>query len=358
MAKDFDSALKAANTRLKTAKVRVTLRTRRDSIFLRATLPPKPGSNHLEPQQYDLRTGLPASLDGLKRAENEAKLLGSQMALKTFRWEDWLDITPNNERKGAEAIEAFKKHWFSTHQITEATWERHWLKVFQHLPQDKVLTPEMLLTVALDSQPDSRKRKRSSRMLQRLAEFLNLEIDLKAYQGHYSQPEKARDLPSDELISTWRDKIPNQNWQWVFGMLATFGLRPHEAWFCEFEDPLTLRVLDGKTAERVASALYPDWVKKWDLENIQRPKLSCQTFQQYGERCCRQFNRYKVPFVPYDLRHAWALRAALKFRLPETVAAKLMGHSVAVHHKTYHRWLSAIEQRQAYMDAMALWAGL
>ena len=32
--------------------------------------------------------------------------------------------------------------------------------------------------------------------------------------------------------------------------------------FCEFEDPLTLRVLDGKTAERVASALYPDWVKK------------------------------------------------------------------------------------------------
>ena len=47
-------------------------------------------------------------------------------------------------------------------------------------------------------------------MLQRLAEFLNLEIDLKAYQGHYSQPEKARDLPSDELISTWRDKIPNQ----------------------------------------------------------------------------------------------------------------------------------------------------
>lgn len=105
----------------------------------------------------------------------------------------------------------------------------------------------MLLTVALDSQPDSRKRKRSSRMLQRLAEFLNLEINLRAYQGHYNQPDKARDLPSDELISTWRDKIPNQNWQWIFGMLATFGLRPHEAWFCELEDPLTLKVMDGKT---------------------------------------------------------------------------------------------------------------
>jgi hypothetical protein len=94
------------------------------------------------------------------------------LALKTFRWEDWLDITPNDERKGAEAIEAFKKHWLSTHQITEATWKRLWLKVFKHPPQDKVLTLEMVLTVALDSQPDSRKQKRTSRMLQRLAECL------------------------------------------------------------------------------------------------------------------------------------------------------------------------------------------
>lgn len=30
---------------------------------------------HIEPQQYDLRTGLPARLNGLKRAKNEAKLL-------------------------------------------------------------------------------------------------------------------------------------------------------------------------------------------------------------------------------------------------------------------------------------------
>jgi len=70
----------------------------------------------------------------------------------------------------------------------------------------------MLLAVALDSQPDSRKRKRSSRMLQRLAEFLKLEIDLTADQGHYNQPDKARELPTDDLMSVWRDKIPNQHW--------------------------------------------------------------------------------------------------------------------------------------------------
>jgi len=84
MAKDFEATLKAANTWLKIAKVRVTVRTNRDSFYLRTTLPPKSGSKHRAPQQYNLCTGLPTSLDGLKRAENEAKLLGAQLALKQF----------------------------------------------------------------------------------------------------------------------------------------------------------------------------------------------------------------------------------------------------------------------------------
>ena len=40
----------------------------------------------------------------------------------------------------------------------------------------------------------------------------------------------------------------------------------------------------------------------------------------------------------YDLRHAWAIRSISK--LPSTsLAAKCMGHRLAVHHDTYHRWL-------------------
>lgn len=58
MANGTDSLLSAANNRLKAAKIRVTLRRKGDAVYLRATLPPKPGSRRLRPGQYDLKTGL------------------------------------------------------------------------------------------------------------------------------------------------------------------------------------------------------------------------------------------------------------------------------------------------------------
>lgn len=50
----------------------MTLRQKRDALFLRATLPPKLGSGYVRPHQYDLRTGLATNPDGIKRAENKA----------------------------------------------------------------------------------------------------------------------------------------------------------------------------------------------------------------------------------------------------------------------------------------------
>ena len=40
----------------------------------------------------------------------------------------------------------------------------------------------------------------------------------------------------------------------------------------------------------------------------------------------------------YDLRHAWAIRSINK-NLNASMAAKCMGHDIAVHHRTYHRWI-------------------
>jgi len=44
----------------------------------------------------------------------------------------------------------------------------------------------------------------------------------------------------------------------------------------------------------------------------------------------------------YDFRHAWALRSIRK-NLNASLAAKTMGHSLDVHHRTYHRWLEAAD---------------
>ena len=60
-------------------------------------------------------------------------------------------------------------------------------------------------------------------------------------------------------------------------------------------------------------------------------KLYCDRWQGWIRR--------RVPgFQLYDLRHAWAIRSISK--LPSTsIAAKCMGHDIAVHHRTYHRWI-------------------
>ncbi|MBN3905852.1 MAG: hypothetical protein HWQ35_04475 [Nostoc sp. NMS1] len=34
-----------------------------------------------------------------------------------------------------------------------------------------------------------------------------------------------RKLPSDKLIAEFRENIKSQSWQWLYGMIATYGLR-------------------------------------------------------------------------------------------------------------------------------------
>lgn len=48
----------------------------------------------------------------------------------------------------------------------------------------------------------------------------------------------------------------------------------------------------------------------------------------------------------YDLRHAWAVRL-IRRNLNASLAAKCVGHSLAVHHSTYHRWLDQADVADA-----------
>jgi len=76
------------------------------------------------------------------------------------------------------------------------------------------------------------------------------------------------------------------------------------------------------------------------------------TLQQVGRRVSEQFRRYGLPITPYDLRHAWAVRT-IHIGLPDTVAARMMGHSVAIHTRTYHHWITRRDQQQAVDAALA-----
>ena len=105
----------------------------------------------------------------------------------------------------------------------------------------------------------------------------------------------------------------------------------------------------------------PQWVERFELASLGHhpdtlppicTDLSRTTLQQVGRRVSEQFRRYNLPITPYDLRHAWAVRT-IHIGLPDTVAARMMGHSVAIHTRTYHHWITRRDQQQAVDTALA-----
>ena len=223
----------------------------------------------------------------------------------------------------------------------------------------------------LESYPlASRSRQQCGLVLGLLArqEQLVLPADWNERAGGYGLHQaRFRQLPSDAAILSAVEEIPNPGWRLVYGLMATYGLRNHEVFFTDFsgldhDSEAVLRVLPTtKTGEHQVWPFLPEWVERFELTGLGRNRallppvctdLSRTTLQQVGRRVAEQFRRYQLPFTPYDLRHAWALRT-IHMGLPDTVAARMMGHSVAVHTRTYHHWITRRDQQQAVDAALA-----
>jgi integrase len=337
------------NDRLKAACVKVRVIPKGKNLGLRATLPKKP-QDGIGRKQYDISLRIPASKDGFKRAEREAHKLAQSLADGSFSWEAYLTPDHDPESKTiSQWVEEFKDEYFRTHRIQEKTWDNTWVSTLRKLPQDKPLKESDLLAIVLSTEPDTRNRELTCQRLQKLGEFAGLKIDLSVYAGDYAP--KPREIPDDATIVEWRDRIPAPKWQWAYGVMAAFGIRPHEIYACQMVDPLTLRVHDStKTGSRLARAIHPEWSEKWNLIEMNPPQTTRKGNRERGQLVSRQFGiqRYNLPFVPYDLRHAYAVRASVVKGLPVSTAAALMGHSPDVHLRTYHRWLSDAENERVY----------
>lgn len=212
------------------------------------------------------------------------------------------------------------------------------------------MSKDLLLEAILGTKPDTRTRKRYCLALGRLAEFAGIELDAKRYRGKYTPTKVApRDIPPDNKIAFQFSQIPNHSWRWAFGILATFGLRPHELFHLDLDkfEGNILTVLDGKTGPRQVWAIYPEWVKAFNLHAVSVPNCTGKNNSDLGHRITNQFERYGIPFDPYDLRHAWAIRA-LEFGLDLSLAAQQMGHSVKVHTDIYHHWISERHHQRSY----------
>ncbi len=193
---------------------------------------------------------------------------------------------------------------------------------------------------------------------QQLAKFAKVDYNPKPYQGKYS-PKKPqpRQIPSDADIVAYWLTLENPGWRFVLGLIATYGLRPHEAFVVDYDrlkgGDRILWVLKGKTGERRVWAFHPEWFDQFRLHDPILPGVNLdRSNDKIGHSATRHFWEIGCPFKLYDLRHAWAIRA-LEYGLEDALAAKQMGHSVDVHTETYQLWIDAVVHQRAYERVLA-----
>ncbi|MEO0985976.1 MAG: hypothetical protein AAFY20_10540 [Cyanobacteria bacterium J06639_14] len=343
-----DRAIEKANQGLK----RVKIERRGQKLALRGSLPKKPGEGRGNRQRY-LALGIFANPDGVKVALAKAQRLESDLLFERFRWGDW-------EAGGSGSGGKTAADWgqelgtIKAGTVKSSSYHANYEEPLGSLP-DKPLTEEMLIAHILTrSEPNSWARKNDCMVFKQVAKFAGVNVDFSSIKGNYKpKPVTADQVPSDEEIEAIWESIVNPGWKWIYGVLATYGLRPHEVFKIADTRKITsptgkITILgETKTGVREVWPLPDKWRSRFDLADVVYPniKIEGRDNQNIGERISANLRSQKtrrIPHTPYALRHAWAIRSAV-MGVPDSIAARWMGHSVAVHAATYH---AAIDQLQ------------
>ncbi|MCP9899910.1 site-specific integrase [Cyanobium sp. Cruz CV13-4-11] len=400
---DTDPAtlVRQENQRLAALGTGLRLEIRQQRLGLRGPLPCPKGTAARPVQRISL--GLPATGAGVTAALEQLHRVRQSVEKGTFRWEPWRRrppaaaapapapalemaqaVVPPEAGELLPLLAGFEAAFFADPRRrrrpagSRSTWSgayRPYLRRLAAVAAASGSSPAAvdapLLERVLETYPlASRSRQQCGIALGALARHLQLPLpaDWSERSGGYGlHVARFRGLPSDARILELVEAIPNPRWRLAYGLMATYGLRNHEIFFCDLSalapgGDRVLRVLPtSKTGEHQVWPFQPDWVEHFGLEGLgeggaELPRVCTDlrrtTLQQVGRRVAEQFRRYGLPITPYDLRHAWAVRT-IHIGLPDTVAARMMGHSVAIHTRTYHHWITRRDQQQAVDTALA-----
>lgn len=240
-----------------------------------------------------------------------------------------------------------------------ATWAGDYLKVLKHLDPNKELTPRRLTNLVERWAPNTRSRQRACHAAQYLAQFAGVAWQARKLKGQYkSKPVTPDSIPTDSEIEQCYHQLTNPDWRWVYGCIATYGLRPHEALRCDLAkfrqgDHKCWVPQETKTGARRVWPLHPEWFYEFGLQRSRRPPINLNRDNSaVGHAATEYFRRTaRLPFNLYSLRHAWARRAYLE-GLKTKAAAKMMGHSEEVHNRIYGGWFDDLILERDYQEML------
>jgi integrase len=352
----FDHLLREANTRLKLGRTGIVIECRGNFLNLRGIFPQKPGHHDKRAKQQRLSLNIRANETGLRFVEAKARFVSGLLAMDRFDWEPYLNPDPPQSLE--EWVSRFRDHYFETHPKNPQgmdTWKHDYQAIFSKLPE-KFPTEKIFRELILTTTPDTRTRRRYVLSLAALGDFIGWDHSLRRLIGRYSpRTVTPRDLPSDLAIAEIYSQLEPSFFRWAYAVMAIYGLRNHEVYFCDLEDFPICFVRRGKTGARFVYPIYPEWAEAWDIEAAQFDTIGdpTQRLNSYlGHRITQKFKALKIPFSPYTLRHCWA-RRSLEFGLDISLAAAQMGHSMRVHSEIYHHWISKDVHERAFDDLLS-----
>ena len=179
-------------------------------------------------------------------------------------------------------------------------------------------------------------------------------------QGYRLHRARFRQLPSDAQILEAVLQIPTRAGVWPT-LMATYGLRNHEVFFCD------LSCLADR-GDRVIRCCPPPGEHQVALPAGLGGSFWLSPLDSGGTRCrrCKPTSAPSNRWADGSANNSavtgcrsrpttCAMRAVrtIHIGLPDTVAARMMGHSVAIHTRTYHHWITRRDQQLAVDAALA-----
>ena len=350
-----------------------------NSLRIRKTLPPRPRSNRTDWYQQTITLGLKANPKGVEQALKDVIELNNLLSQRKFDWKTWdqyicrpCQARVNQTELIGTQVENFKEYFLALRKerVSRAeAWKTQWTCYLNKLPMDQYLTDQVISDVVNQKTKEgTASREKLCNKLKKFVEFLDFEtkLDFKELsRGYKLLPVDEDTLPTDEEILAALDLIDDPEWRTAYLLQAVFGLRNHEIFFLirsEVQIHKGITVLkvskEAKTGFHPVAALYPEWFDdpEWNLKTAKLPDIELDlektTLSKIGREVTKAFERFKIPFTPYKLRHAWA-RRAMMFGFTDDVAAEFMGHSVKVHVEHYHRLIAMKEGLRIAQASMA-----
>jgi integrase len=322
----------------------------RGRLYLLAKVPNRDGTPGLRQQRIALR--LDDTPVNRRTAAKQLQTLERQLQAGTFEWAYWQD------REGGitwrEAIAKLHRARVVLGRTSESTWEINYMGRLRQIPPASVVTTDSMAQALQRYDRSTCSYKELWYLLRHLAKLVGVPFP-ELPVPTYGQAQLVA-VPTDAEIIAWVEASGTASW--YFGMMATYGLRPHEVESATLIDRDYCQVADAtKTGFRTVVPLPREWVERfWLHDRRLRPGgVPGERADAVSKWLHKELRRLNLPWRPYSLRHAYAGRLWKMggSRLDVYTAARLLGHSPLQHSKTYRAHIQPHQVAEAAERALA-----